>query len=127
MTTAISNFMAFSGYSMMIGMGATAIFNSSLAASSEYKEKCDRVKKLTEAIMDFQEWAKGSNKIFSDQGFEIQQVTTGIATKTAIIGRAMKDNKQKQDKILKKTRLISGIITTIISFLLILKTNLANF
>lgn len=126
-TAAISNFMTFSGTAMMIGIPVSAAFDGILAGSSDYDRKCESVKKLTQAINDFNSWAEGSIKTLNTQNYDIKIMNNNVTSKTAEIIAAMKDSKKQQDKVLKRTRLISAIITMLVSFVFMLKINLANF
>ena len=122
---AITKFMNLIAIPMMIGMAATAAFNAVLAATVDFDEKCAQSDNIRDAISSFQQWASEMATQFRQDKVKLKAHSENLKNKTVMLLRLMKQNKEKNEKQLRRMKISSSIITSIISLVFLLKIQLA--
>tara|TARA_B100000131_G_scaffold321292_1_gene371623 strand:- start:1018 stop:1386 length:369 start_codon:yes stop_codon:yes gene_type:complete len=114
------------GELMIPGMVVSAFFDASMAATYDYTERCDRVGKYTEAINTFKTFVDGMENKWATVDQEIENIRHQISMNTYQIIKVNKDANEHNKKILRRTRINTAVITSLISLLLLLKLYLKD-
>ena len=122
----MAQFLSFLGNFMIPGMIASAFFDATMAATYDYTERCDRVGKYTEAINTFKAFVDGMETKWATVHQEIENIRHQISMNTAQVIKVNKNANEHNKKILRRTRIKTAIIISLISLLLLLKLYLKD-
>jgi hypothetical protein len=109
------------GEMMIPGMLITAGYNSLLAATTDYDEKCARVGDYNDAINQFSGFTDQMTAKWGQLTAKIQSFNNNVSKQTYELNKVIKTSNISNQKMLHRTRITTTLITSLISLLLMIK------
>lgn len=109
------------GLTMVIGMTASAAFNSVMAGTIEYNEKCKHVDEIHESIKPIEDWCNNVESQFNQLNLAIDDELSHLTEILKVIKQKIRADKVRQKKLLHKEEIIGAVLSSLVSMLLMIK------